>query len=63
MLNNQRQGRNEVPRSQSRESRRIEIELADRGERRDGAERGQELEGVEVIGRIRRVETDGWGRR
>ena len=63
MLNNQRQGRNEVPRSQSRESRRIEIELADRGKRSDGAARGQELEGVEVIGRIRRVETDGWGRR
>ena len=62
MLNNQRQGRNE-PRSQSRESRRIEIELADRGKRRDGAGSGQDLEGVEVIGRIRRVETDGWGRR
>ena len=62
--NNQRQGRNEVPpRSQSRESRRIEIELADRGKGRNGAGRGQELEGVEVIGRIRRVETDGWGRR
>jgi len=45
----------------SRESRRIEIELGDRGgvERR----RRQDLDGVEVMGSIRRVETDGWGRR
>ena len=63
IVNTQKQGRNEVPRSHSRESRRIEIELADRGKGRDGAGRGQDLEGVEVIGRIRRVETDGWGRR
>lgn len=63
MLNEQGQRRNEAARSQSRESRRMEIELADRGKPRDGGKRGQELEGVEVIGRIRRVETDGWGRR
>jgi len=48
--------------SASRESRRMEIELADRGKGRDGGRR-QDLEGVEVIGSIRRVETDGWGRR
>ena len=63
MLDEQGQRRNEAPRSQSRESRRMEIELADRGNGRDGGNRGQGLEGVEVIGRIRRVETDGWGRR
>ena len=63
MLNEQGQRGNEAPRSRSRESRRMEIELADRGKVKDGSRRGQELEGVEVIGRIRRVETDGWGRR
>lgn len=48
----------------SRESRRMEIELADRG--RGGVHEGkrrQNFEEVEVIGSIRRVETDGWGRR
>ncbi len=55
-------GANEAPRSRSRESRRMEIELADRGKGRDGGNGGRELEGVEVIGRIRRVETDGWER-
>ena len=63
MLNGQGQGNHEVARSQSRESRRMEIELADRGKDIDKSKRRQELEGVEVIGRIRRVETDGWGRR
>ena len=63
MLNEQRQQSNEAPRSQSRESRRMEIELADRGKGRDGFKNGQGFEDVEVIGRIRRVETDGWGRR
>ena len=48
--------------SADRESRRIEIELADRGMKWDGR-RAQNLEEVEVIDSIRRVETDGWGRR
>ncbi len=63
MVDEQAQRRNNAPRSQSRESRRMEIELADRGNGRDEGRRGPELEGVEVIGSIRRVETDGWGRR
>ncbi len=63
MLNEQEQRSHEAPRSRSRESRRMEIELADRGKGRVGGRRGQDLEGVEVIGSIRRVETDGWGRR
>lgn len=44
----------------SRESRRTEIELADRSR---AERRRQDLDGVEVLGSIRRVETDGWGRR
>ena len=48
--------------SANRESRRMEIELADRGGGIEGR-RQQDLEGVEVIGSIRRVETDGWRRR
>lgn len=63
MVNEQGQRNNHAPRSQSRESRRMEIELADRGTGRDEGGRRRELEGVEVIGSIRRVETDGWGRR
>ena len=63
MVNEQGQRRHDAPRSQSRESRRMEIELADRGRGRDERIGGQDLEGVEVIGSIRRVETDGWGRR
>ena len=63
MVDEQGQRSNNAPRSQSRESRRMEIELADRGKGRDEGRRGPELEGVEVIGSIRRVETDGWGRR
>ena len=63
MVNEHGQRRHEAPRSQSRESRRTEIELADRGKGRDEGRRGQISEEVEVIGRIRRVETDGWGRR
>lgn len=43
----------------SRESRRLEIELADRSK---GERRRQDLDGVEVIESIRRVETHGWGR-
>ena len=60
---------NEIPRSvsrasmQDRESRRTEIELSDRGWGKDEGMLRQDLEGVEVIGSIRRVETDGWGRR
>ena len=46
----------EIIRRNSRESRRTEIELQDRPSSR------QELEGVEVSPRIKRVETDGWGR-
>ncbi|KAL9136173.1 MAG: hypothetical protein Q9175_002630 [Cornicularia normoerica] len=63
MINEQGQRRHDAPRSRSRESRRIEIELADRGKGRDEGRRRLELEGVEVIGSIRRVETDGWERR
>ena len=63
MVTEQGQRSSDAPRSQSRESRRMEIELADRGKGRDEGWRRRELEGVEVIGSIRRVETDGWGRR
>ena len=56
-------------RSLSRESRRVEIEMVSRGARPPekketgrGPTRG-ELEGVEVVQRIARVETDGWERR
>ena len=63
MVNEQAQRRHDAPRSQSRESRRMEIELADRGKGRDERSVRQELEEVEVIGSIRRVETDGWSRR
>ena len=45
-----------------RESRRIEIELADRRKERDW-KREQPPENVGVIGSIRRLETDGWTRR
>jgi len=45
-----------------RHSRRTEIELAGRGRDSTGRSR-QELEEVEVVGSIRRVETDGWARR
>ncbi len=51
-------GRGSTP---SREERRMEIELADRGRGQDLSRR--HLDGVEVIKSIRRVETDGWGRR
>jgi len=44
----------------SRESRRLEIELADRGK---VERRRQDLNGVEVFGSIRGVEFDEWGRR
>lgn len=63
MVDEQRQPRNDASRSRSRESRRMEIELADRGKVRDEGRRRQDFEEVEVIGSIRRVETDGWGRR
>lgn len=63
MLDEQGQRRHDEPRSLSRESRRMEIELADRGKERSERGGGGELEGVEVIGSIRRVETDGWNRR
>ena len=43
----------------SRESRRIEIELADQ-DQRSKQKRRQHLEDVELGGSIRRVETDGW---
>lgn len=59
----QRQREEDTRRSINRESRRMEIELADRGTSRDAGKRIQDLEGVEVVGSIRRVETDGWGRR
>ena len=63
MVKEQEQRRSDAPRSRSRESRRMEIELADRGKGRAEGGSRLELEGVEVIGSIRRVETDGWGRR
>ena len=47
----------EIIQRHSRESRRTEIELRDQPAQR------QELEGVEVVTRIKRVETDGWGRK
>jgi len=46
--------------ARSRESTRMEIELADRGRSRDMGDRS-DMDGVEVIRSIRRVETDGWG--
>lgn len=46
-------------RSASRESRRVEIE---RGGCRDEGRRLQDIEGVQVVPRIFRVETDGFGR-
>ena len=48
--------------TRSREDRRLEIELADRG-RHNELETPNNLHGVEVIKSIKRVETDGWGRR
>lgn len=56
-------------RSLSRESRRVEIEMESRRsppEKKETAGKGQmrgELEGVQVVPRIVRVETDGWERR
>ena len=44
-------------RSWSREARRREIELTDQGMR---VERKHEIEGVQVVPRIQRVQTDGW---
>lgn len=46
-------------RSASRESRRAEIEMSGRVATRG---RTTEIEGVEVVPRIVRVETDGWGK-
>lgn len=63
MVDEPGQRRNDAQRSRSRENRRMEIELADRGKGRDEGNQRRDLEGVEVIGSIRRVETDGWGRR
>ncbi|MCJ1277107.1 hypothetical protein MMC21_004916 [Puttea exsequens] len=48
--------------SSNRESRRTEIELTERDGTRDEENRA-DLGDVEVIRRIGRVETDGWGRR
>lgn len=45
-------------RSASRESRRAEIEMSGRVAARER----KEIEGVEVVPRIVRVETDGWGK-
>ena len=56
-------------RSLSRESRRVEIEMESRRSPPDQKETGKgqpvrgELEGVQVVPRIVRVETDGWERR
>ena len=59
----QREGNQRPLSTSSRESRRMEIELADQGRGRDGGKRRQYLEDVELGGSIRRVETDGWGNR
>lgn len=50
-------------RSASRESRRVEIEMETRSKDKRDIERREELEGVEIVPRIVRVETDGWGKR
>lgn len=47
----------EIIRRNSRESRRAEIEMSSQPSSR------QELEGIEVSPRIKRVDTDGWGRK
>lgn len=46
--------------TQSRESRRMEIELADRGKKRSQGLRREDLDGIEIVPSIKRVETDGW---
>ena len=48
--------------TQSRESRRLEIELADRGKDRGTGLRREDLDGIEIVPSIKRVETDGWER-
>ena len=46
--------------STQRESRRMEIELADRGNNRGKGLRREDLDGIEIVPSIKRVETDGW---
>ena len=46
--------------TQSRESRRMEIELADRGKHKSKGLRREEFDGIEIVPSIKRVETDGW---
>ena len=46
--------------TQRRESRRIEIELADRGRNRNRGLGREDLDGIEIVPSIKRVETDGW---
>ncbi len=46
--------------TQSREIRRMEIELADRGKHRDKGLRREDLDGIEIAPSIKRVGTDGW---
>ena len=46
--------------TQSRESRRMEIELADRGKNRSKGLGREDLDGIEIVPSIKRVETDGW---
>ena len=48
--------------TQSREIRRMEIELADRGTNRGKGLRREDLDGIEITPSIKRVETDGWAR-
>lgn len=48
--------------TQSRESRRMEIELADRGKNKGKGLRREDLDGIEIVPSITRVETDGWVR-
>ena len=46
--------------TQSRESRRMEIELAGCGKNRSPGLRREDLDGIEIVPSIKRVETDGW---
>jgi hypothetical protein len=48
--------------TQSREDRRMEIELSERGRGRDEGLKREDLDGIDFVPSIKRVETDGFGR-
>lgn len=48
--------------AQSREDRRTEIELSERGRGREEGLKREDLDGIDFVPSIRRVETDGFGR-